>query len=95
MNLVSEAAFQEAVRGYARLTGWAEHVVWDSRKSPEGWPDLTLVRGERIVMAELKTESGRLSPAQAEWLERLRATGKVEVFVWRPRDWPEIEDELR
>ena len=58
-----------------------------------GWPDLVLVRRSRIVYAELKSETGRLSPEQDEWLEALAAAGG-ECWVWRPSDWQEIQDVL-
>ena len=44
-----------------------------------GWPDITLVR-ERIVVAELKSGTGRTTPAQRDWLERL-ATAGVEGYI--------------
>jgi VRR-NUC domain len=56
-----------------------------------GYPDLTLVRGERLVFAELKSEHGRLAPRQKRWLDALRAVKGCEVYVFRPSDWDEIQ----
>jgi hypothetical protein len=53
-----------------------------------------VVKGERLVAAELKTEQGRLGPGQREWLAALAAVG-AEVAVWTPADWPQIEATLR
>lgn len=67
-----------------------------------GYPDLTLARARdgRLIFAELKAEKGRTSTAQDEWLAILRSVAEkigagVEVYVWRPADWDEIEEALR
>jgi hypothetical protein len=59
-----------------------------------GFPDFVLVRDGRIVFAELKSNAGTVRPEQAAWIERLRECG-IEVYVWKPRDWEEIEETLR
>lgn len=59
-----------------------------------GFPDLILVRGERMVVAELKASWGRFEPGQEEWLAALRATA-VEVYVWQPTDMDAIEEVLK
>jgi hypothetical protein len=56
--------------------GWRTPVAADGK----GWPDLVLVR-ERVIYAELKSGSGRLTPEQEEWITRLRNAGQ-EVYVW-------------
>lgn len=65
--------------------GWRTAVSGDG----EGWPDLVLVR-ECIIYAELKSETGKLSPEQEDWRDWLTAGGGV-WFQWRPSDKPEIE----
>ncbi len=89
-----EKQFMAAVLDLARWMGWRTYHPWDSRRSASGWPDLTLVRDERLLFAELKTERGRLSGAQQEWIDALRRAG-CDVRVWRPMDWPEIEQTLQ
>lgn len=91
---VTEQAFQATVLELARLTGWRCYHTWASLRSPAGFPDLVMVRGERLVFAELKSARGKLSEAQSGWLEALRSTG-AEVYLWRPEDWSAIEDTLR
>jgi hypothetical protein len=54
-----------------------------------------LVRGERLLFAELKREKGKLSAEQEAWLEDLRRVPGVEVYVWRPGDMDEIAQVLR
>lgn len=59
--------------------GWRTPVSGDGA----GWPDLILVRPPRMVVAELKSEIGKLSPDQDAWLSDLAACG-IDVHVWRP-----------
>jgi len=61
----------------------------------KGFVDLVLVNKEkkRVIFSELKTDKGRLSPEQKEWIEDLREAGQ-EVYIWRPKDWEEIMETL-
>jgi hypothetical protein len=99
----TEAQFQQAVVDYARLTGWrvvhyrpamtarGRHVT-PVAYDGAGFPDLLLVR-ERLLAVELKTQTGRLSGRQRLWVDWLQGA-EVDVRVWRPDDWPEIERTL-
>ena len=71
--------------------GWRTAVSGDGK----GWPDLILVRCDRLIAAELKSERGVLSAEQRVWLDVLGAV--AEVHVWRPADWTSgtIESVLR
>lgn len=89
----SERGFLAAVREAAAWAGWLIYHTHDSRRSPAGFPDLVLVRGTRVVFAELKTEQGRVTPAQRRWLDALAATS-AEAYLWRPSDWSTIESTL-
>lgn len=85
-----EADFMSQVRALARRHGWLCYHTRDSRGSDCGFPDLVLVNATRVIFAELKSRSGKLTERQALWLDMLRHTGKVEVYLWRPGDWPAI-----
>ena len=85
-----EASFQRAVVEYARYCGWKVFWTYNSRHSPPDDLDLRMVRPPRVVFAELKTDKGKLTPGQAETIELLKQT-PVEVHLWRPSMWPEIE----
>ncbi|MDP9476328.1 MAG: VRR-NUC domain-containing protein [Actinomycetota bacterium] len=91
---LSEKAFQAQVVALARMQGWRVYHAHDSRRSEPGFPDLCMVRSPRVVYAELKTETGKLSPDQVCWLEELKACPGVETFVWRPSDWDEAREAL-
>ncbi len=92
---LSEKHFQAQVVELARLSGWLTYHTHDSRHSQAGFPDLVMVRAPRVVFAELKSESGRIRPGQGQWLEALGDSESVEARLWRPSDWPEIEEALR
>jgi len=97
-SLETEREFQTRVTDLARINGWSVYSVPDSRRATlSGYPDLTMWRttDRRIIFAELKREKGRISPAQEIILGELRALGKVEVYLWKPSDWPEILGTLR
>jgi hypothetical protein len=104
-----EADFQEQVIALARLHGWrVAHfrkvrvqrkngtVYWETPVAADGkgFPDLILVRGSRIIAAELKTDAGALKPEQTLWLDAFRGAG-VLALVWRPVYWNAIEAELQ
>jgi hypothetical protein len=89
---VTEGMLQRQVLQLARLRGWLAYHPLDSRGSEPGFPDLVLVR-ERVVFAELKSATGRLSQAQRTWLDRLTAAG-AECYCWRPSDWDQITEVL-
>lgn len=96
---MSEDDLLTAVLDLAKLGGWLVYHVRNSRAgviqgSGEGFPDLVMVKGERIIFRELKRQSGHLTPAQDVWAQRLIAAGQ-DWDVWRPSDWYAIESTLR
>lgn len=91
-DYASEAAFQAEVLSRAKQLGWDGYHPYYSQKSREGYPDLTLWR-ERVVWMELKSPTGKLTTEQMIVIDRLRKAG-AEVYVFRPCDWPKIEEVL-
>lgn len=55
-----------------------------------GYPDLTCVRGCRLLFAELKSAKGKVTPEQTEWLLKLGGAG-AECYIWKPENWKDIE----
>ena len=86
----SEKFFMRKVISFAEDHRWRYFHVYDSRRCPEGFPDLILLRPGRIVLVELKSQKGKATVAQQDWLEAWRAAG-AETYVWRPTDMAEIE----
>ena len=85
---MTEAQLQKMIVDLARLSGWLCFHIYDSRKSMgAGFPDLVLVhtRTGRVIFAEIKSASGRISPAQHVWLRLLSL--QSEVYTWTPAQW--------
>ncbi len=96
---ITEREFQDQIIELAKIYKWMIHhdrpamtgKGWRTAiQGDKGWPDLCLVRDERIIFAETKSETGKLSEEQKEWLDILEATKRCEVYTWRPSQWPEI-----
>jgi len=92
---ITEKELLQQVRELASLCGWLVYHTYDSRRSPEGFPDLVLVRGDKVIFAELKSEKGRMSPEQRMWLDALEKVRRAETCLWRPSDWDRIVEVLR
>jgi len=85
---LTEAHWQRRVTDFATLRGWLVYYPLISRGSAPGWPDLTLTRAGRLIFAELKIDTGRLTRDQQAWLDKLAACPGVIAHVWRPADCP-------
>ena len=96
MNLKeSESEFQDAIIQLAHYCGWlVEHKRPAMRKDGQwrtaiqgdpGGPDLLLARGGIVILAELKSDTGKLTPEQGRW--HIAANTQI----WRPHDWQYIE----
>ena len=92
---ISERDLQAQVVELARLLGWLVFHPYDARRSQAGFPDLTLVRPPRVVLAELKSARGRLRADQRRWGEALGACPGIAYELWRPADWDRICEVLR
>ena len=88
-SALTEAAFQ------TRITDFCERVrlKWfhdnDPLRNNPGWLDLTIGGPGGVLFRELKTDTGRLTTDQKDWLHLLQAAG-YDAGVWRPRDWEHV-----
>ena len=82
---------QSSIIEIATKFGWQHYHTFNSRKSDTGFPDLVLIHADRgrIVYAEIKSDTGKTSHEQDEWLEML-ARCDQEVYIWYPRHLEEI-----
>ena len=94
LRSVPESEFQRSVVEAAEALGWK--MIFhdnDSRRNTAGLPDLILAR-ERVVFAELKSETGRVSSEQMMCVSLLRRAG-AEVYIWRPSDMDAVMELLK
>ncbi len=85
-----EKEWQKRVEDVLRQYGWLVFHTLRSKGSTPGYPDICAVKGERLLYAELKTEKGRLSEAQNEWMDALARVPCAEVYIWRPSQFDEV-----
>ncbi len=102
--MITEREFQLQVMELAYIRGWSTfHVragrTLDSWRTPgsgtmaKGWPDCVFVRGSRIIFVELKRDGGKPTADQRRVLDVLSKA--AEAYVWEPKDWDFLSEELR
>ena len=82
---ITETQLEGRVKDLAERMGWLYYHTHRSQHSPAGFPDCLMLRGDRMVVAELKVGDNQITADQWEWLEHFKETG-VEVFVWWDTD---------
>jgi hypothetical protein len=98
---LTESDWQRQVIDFARLHGWRvahfrpglnRRGEWQTavQGDGEGFPDLVLVKPGRCIVAELKSDIGRVSEEQRAWLRSFEAAG-VPAYTWKPKDWAEVQ----
>jgi hypothetical protein len=91
---MTERELLDAVRQACRWSGLLTFHAYDARRSEAGYPDLCICGPHGLLFRELKTERGRVTQAQREWLDMLTEAG-ADADVWRPGDWPDrVLDEI-
>ena len=63
--------------------GWRSPVQGDGK----GWPDFFAVKGDMVVIAELKGTKGKTTPEQDAWLAALYCHCDNEPMIWTPAEW--------
>jgi len=84
---MTEKEFSQQVIELAKACGWEVYHTWNSLHSAKGFPDLCMVRDDRLCFIELKSMKGKITPDQQVWLDKLFNTSKCEVHVLKPSDW--------
>lgn len=103
---LTEVAWQQRVTDLASLRGWlwVHHRPARTEKGwrtpvsgplGTGWPDLVLIRGDRLLAVELKSATGRPTPAQLAALDALDQVRSVQALLARPSDWDHVQELLK
>jgi hypothetical protein len=82
----TEAEFMATVREAAHRLGWVTVHFPNALCNPSGWPDLLMFKDGGVLIAELKTGTGKLGPKQWEWIGTLAGVG-IDVRIWTPDMW--------
>jgi len=109
MTVITEEQFSQQVEDLLNIGGWRwchfrpaqTEKGWRTALSGhKGFPDYIATRDSRLLIFELKSVRGKLSPDQEAWLESLRGCRRAylrsgetlffEVYLWRPKDFDEI-----
>ena len=93
LDLLTEKEWARQVAELARMLSWRRYHTFRSTRSTPGFPDETLVR-DRVIFLELKTETGKLSDAQKDWLSAL-LKASAEAYVARPSDLEDLAEVLQ
>ena len=107
---MSEEELQGGVIDLARLQGWRVAHFRPARteqgwRTPvaadgKGFPDLLMLRHPRLLVVELKSDRGRMTPEQEQWMHdwmafagtlhvglEVGAKTEIGVHIWTPGDW--------
>lgn len=102
---LSEAQWQQRVTDYADVRGWL-WAHFRPAQTSKGWrtpvsgplgvgfPDLLLLRDDRLVVLENKSDTGRATPAQRAALDAFAQVRRVDALLARPSDWDHIREVL-
>ena len=106
---MDEEAWTSWVIAESQAAGWmafhARHAKTEKgwrtlTQGDRGFFDLVLCRGGVTILAELKSQVGKLSPPQRAWAAAATPDGLAggegaRVFVWRPEDWERVKEALQ
>jgi len=98
IDTVSENELQAEVIRILKDAGFTKiYHTYNSQKSEPGYPDILAIRttdGLMLVL-ENKTETGKCTKAQLEWLEAFQSIKKYHVAVIRPHDIEDLVNKVR
>lgn len=90
---LTEKQFGLVVEDICKWLRLPYYHTWNSQHSAPGWPDYVIVGPSGVIYVELKSQNGRVTKNQDEWLRILADAGQ-EVHVWRPSDLEQARNRL-
>jgi len=93
---MTEKLFQGRVEQSLKVAGFQVYHTWNSMHSTKGFPDIVAIHPKRkkIVVIEVKTETGIVRPEQNDWLTWFSLCG-IDARVLRPSMFDEFWEEMR
>ena len=90
---ITEKQHQDRIVELCHRLGYYVYHTYDSRKSESGYPDLTIIRGhgKPVIFIEVKSERGKLTPAQLKVGSLLLDSKEVVYLFSKPSQWDLIE----
>lgn len=93
-DTMTEAQYQDLIKGTAEANGWMCYHTADSRRSDKGFPDLICIRGDELFAIEVKTAKGGVRPEQYVWMQAFERVEDIYTIIARPKDWIDVRDIL-
>ena len=87
---MTETQFQTEIRRVAHQLGFKTFHAPDMKRADAGFPDLVIAGYGIVLLAELKSSTGKVTAAQRAWLNASGASARL----WRPDDLAAIINEL-
>lgn len=88
---LSENDITKSIRSFLRFKRIFHWKVWQGMGSTPGVPDILAIKNGKIIGIEVKTDRGKLSDKQIEFMTAMRDQGAM-VFV--ARSAKEVEEKL-
>ncbi len=93
---ITEKEFQSQVRDLSKILHVEKYYhPFLSKWSEKGYPDITIIKVPKLIFLELKTDKGKVTPAQQEWNDLLNQCKTIEAHIVRPSDFESIVSMLR
>ena len=100
---VSERDFSKSVEDLLKFYGWQfvhfrpARVMRHGKETYEtaytgnkGFPDYFCTKPPRILIFELKSETGKLSQEQKDWIDLLKSCQQPNMNLYKTCDFPEV-----
>lgn len=81
---MTEKELRESIQKAAQDLGWHYHYTWTQIHSSKGCPDLELLRDGKMFRWELKSQKGKVTDEQHEYMSFLGLVPGIDVRVVRP-----------